>query len=268
MIWIWIIPTAAVLLAALWVWCLKGEKCDLAPFDTALLAHRGLHNADRPENSLSAFRAAFERGYGAELDVHLTADGRLAVLHDRSLLRTVGTDADVTALTADELRAFSLRGSDEPIPFLEEVLALADGRVPLLIELKADGGNHAALCEVVCHCLQAYPGEVALESFDPRCLWWLRRHQPQIRRGQLSQNFHRCKDVHPLLRPLLTGMIANLLTRPHFIAYRHDHRRSLPCRICRRVWHMPTALWTLTGEDTFADCTGEHAIPIFEGFEP
>ena len=55
-------------------------------------AHRGLHdlNAGRPENSLGAFRAAAEAGFGAELDVHLMADGALAVVHDSDLERVCG----------------------------------------------------------------------------------------------------------------------------------------------------------------------------------
>ena len=59
-------------------------------FQSARFAHRGLHNADAgiPENSMSAFRAAVERGFGAELDVHLMADGNLAVVHDSDLTRT------------------------------------------------------------------------------------------------------------------------------------------------------------------------------------
>ncbi len=268
MIWIGIVALLAVILFAVWIWCVKGEPRSLGVFETAHLAHRGLHDAHRPENSLSAFAAAFEHGYGAELDVHLTADGRLAVLHDRSLWRTVGIAADVTALTAEELRTFSLKGASEPIPFLEEVLALADKRVPLLIELKADSGNHAALCETVCRCLDSYDGPIALESFDPRCLWWLKRHRPDLLRGQLSQNFCRTKDAHPLLRPLLTGMITNALTRPHFVAYRYDHRGALPYRVCRHVWRTPTALWTIPDQGTFDTSLAEHAIPIFEGFEP
>ena len=50
-------------------------------------AHRGLHGPGAPENSLAAFRRAAEAGYGAELDVHLTRDGRLAVIHDGDLRR-------------------------------------------------------------------------------------------------------------------------------------------------------------------------------------
>ncbi len=268
MLWIAVVIGIAALLFGVWVLSLKGETRDLSALDAAPLAHRGLHNTARPENSLAAFEAAFARGYGAELDVHLTADGALAVMHDRSLLRMVGADRDITALTAAELKTYTLAGSDEPIPFLEDVLTLAGGRVPLLIELKADSGNHAALCEAVCRALDGYRGTVALESFDPRCLLWLRRHRPDLVRGQLSQDFCRSKDVHPLLRVLLTSLLTNALTRPHFIAYRHDHRASLPLRLGHAVWHTPTAFWTLTTREAYDESVAAGAVPIFEGFEP
>ena len=48
-------------------------------------AHRGLHGNGLPENSMAAFKAALDGGYGIELDIHLTKDGDLAVIHDSSL---------------------------------------------------------------------------------------------------------------------------------------------------------------------------------------
>ena len=54
-------------------------------------AHRGFHNKPKvPENSMTAFCHAAAHGFGIELDVHLTKDGRLAVIHDSSLKRTCG----------------------------------------------------------------------------------------------------------------------------------------------------------------------------------
>ena len=58
-------------------------------------AHRGLHGPGVPENSLAAFRRAAEAGYGAELDVHLTRDGRLVVIHDGDLERMCGVPGRV-----------------------------------------------------------------------------------------------------------------------------------------------------------------------------
>ena len=89
-------------------------------------AHRGLHDlaAGIPENSLPAFRRAREMGYGVELDVHLTADDRLVVIHDSDLSRLCGTTRIVEDLTLDALRDLRLLGTDEPVPTLDEVLAI------------------------------------------------------------------------------------------------------------------------------------------------
>ncbi|MFR8727711.1 MAG: glycerophosphodiester phosphodiesterase family protein [Dysosmobacter sp.] len=102
-------------------------------------AHRGYHDKPHiPENSMAAFRRAIEHGYGAELDVHLMKDGRLAVIHDASLKRTAGADVLVEDLTAEELKQYRLEGTQEQIPLLEEVLPLFQGK-RLIIELKAGG---------------------------------------------------------------------------------------------------------------------------------
>ena len=270
MLWIWLIGGVLfMLLPALYLLSVKGIRREqIAPLERAAYAHRGLHGDGRPENSLAAFRAAAENGFGAELDVHITADGTLAVIHDRSLQRTAGVNVDVTKLTAETLKTYRLEGTQETIPTLDEVLAVFDGKAPLIIELKADSGNHAALCDAVCRALDGYTGLYCLESFDPRCLLWLKKHRPAILRGQLSQNFFRSRDVHPLLRPILTSLSTNALTRPDFVAYRYDHRRSLPFAVSRYVWKTPAAAWTLTDNDALEVASTDGIMPIFEGFVP
>ena len=79
-------------------------------------AHRGLHGNGVPENSMAAFRAALEAGYGIELDIHLLKDGNLAVIHDHSLLRTTGCDRKIEDLTTQELTNYRLEGTEETIP--------------------------------------------------------------------------------------------------------------------------------------------------------
>jgi glycerophosphoryl diester phosphodiesterase len=105
-------------------------------------AHRG-GAALWPENSLLAFRNAIALGCDLlELDVHRTADGELAVIHDPTLDRTADGAGTVAALTAAELRRVRLRGpdgtlTDERGPLLDDVLALAaPSRVGLLVEVK------------------------------------------------------------------------------------------------------------------------------------
>jgi glycerophosphoryl diester phosphodiesterase len=234
-------------------------------------AHRGLHRKPEiPENSLSAFRLAAQRGYGAELDVHLTRDGRLAVIHDASLRRTCGAEGTVESFTADELRRrFRLEGTDEPIPFLEEVVPLFQGRGPLIVELKAEGGNHAALCARTVECLDRFAVPYCLESFDPRCLVWLRRHRPEIVRGQLAENFIRTRAGLPApLRPVLTNVFCNCASRPDFVAYRFEDRRHWAVRLLSALGAVREADWTIRSPGDLETAEREGHLVIFEQFEP
>ena len=113
-------------------------------------AHRGLHGNGVPENSMAAFRASLEKGYGIELDVHLLKDGNLAVIHDSLLNRTTGQPGHVEDLTTEQLKDYRLEGTDETIPEFMDVLTLYNGKAPLIVELKPENGNQAALTEAVC----------------------------------------------------------------------------------------------------------------------
>ena len=133
-------------------------------------AHRGLHGNGVPENSMAAFRASLEHGYGIEFDLHLLKDGNLAVIHDSLLKRTTGQEGRIEDLTTEDLKNYHLEGTEETIPTFQELLDLYDGKAPLIVELKPVNGNHAKLTETACEMLQAYPGVYCIESFDPRCV--------------------------------------------------------------------------------------------------
>lgn len=85
-------------------------------------------------------------GYGIELDVQLTKDGVPVVFHDWDLKRAAGVDRKIRDCTFEELQSYRLFGSSQTIPAFETVLELADGRTPLIIELKAEI-VHRELCE-------------------------------------------------------------------------------------------------------------------------
>lgn len=232
-------------------------------------AHRGLHCPGRPENSMAAFQAALEHGYGIELDVHLLRDGNLAVIHDSSLLRTTGKEGYIENLSTQELSGYPLEGTSQTIPEFRRVLELCGGKVPLIVELKPAGGNHARLAEAACNMLASYCGVYCLESFDPRCVRWLRKHQPRIIRGQLAENFLRSQGKYPwLLKWILTSQTANFLTRPDFIAYRYADRKRLGNLLVRKFWGIQGVSWTVQTPEDCAQAVQEGWIPIFEHFEP
>lgn len=232
-------------------------------------AHRGLHDAAAgiPENSLTAFRRAAQLGYGAELDVHLTKDGRLAVLHDSDLTRMCGVSGSVEDMTAAELSQLRLDGTDEPIPFLEQVLPLFAGRQPLVIEMKVRR-NSVQLVDALCAALDGYSGDYCIECFDPWALYVLRLRRPDCIRGQLSKNFRGDKSVHPLLGFLAGNLLLNWLSKPDFIAYRFADRRSVSLRLCRKLYRVQEFSWTITDPAQQQKAENDGAVIIFEGFLP
>ena len=233
-------------------------------------AHRGLHNKPQiPENSLPAFRRAIERGYGAELDVHLLKDGTLAIFHDSKLERCTGEEGILEDLTLEEMKRLRLEGTDEQIPLFDEVLALFEGVAPLIIELKAYGGNQKALTQAVLARLASYRGDYCIESFDPLVLMEVRRLRPDIVRGQLSQSFYREKHGLSLIQQVIgTNCLLNFKTQPDFIAYKFSERSNRCVRRCIGIWGAREASWTIRTPEELAACEREGCIPIFEQFDP
>jgi len=262
-------------IAALWIFALlprHGHK-RLPRLRQYRYAHRGLHNEKRgiPENSILAFRYALAGGFGAEIDVRLTKDKQLAVIHDSDLRRLCGVKARVEDMTMDQLKLLQLQGTNESIPRLEEVLALFCGKAPLIIELKTTPHTCRTLCGRTCRLLETYQGDFCLESFDPRALWWLRRNEPFMVRGQLTQNLlHRQEGMRMglLSRMLLTGLLTNIATRPDFVACRYEDRNRLSPRVCLRLLKAQEVSWTLRTQEDLEKVESSGGIAIFEGFLP
>ena len=266
-----VIAIIALLLFMLYIGCVGGRVGhpglkDLRGWN---YAHRGLHSEGVPENSMAAFRAALEHGYGIEFDLHLLKDGNLAIMHDASLKRTAGADVMIEDLTTEDLTAYHLEGTEETIPTFRQLLDLYAGKAPLIIELKPERGNHAALTETACRMLEDYEGIYCLESFDPRCIAWLKKNRPDLIRGQLSKNYF--EDSHGL-KPstcfMLTHSLSHFITMPDFTAYKFADRKNLSTWICRRLYGVQGVSWTLQTKEEYDIALKEGWIPIFENFTP
>lgn len=160
---------------------------------TKILAHRGA-SAYAPENTLTAFSLAIEQGAdGIELDVHLTRDEELVVLHDSSLLRTAGVSETVENLTLAELRTFSFGYASKfgelfantPIPTLSEVYALIyPTALTINVELKEVTRRRAPIyIRKLCELTRAHHMEdrVVYSSFDHLALQELKTFAPDVR---------------------------------------------------------------------------------------
>ena len=207
-------------------------------------AHRGLWDAAAPENSLAAFEKAVNAGYGIEFDIHKTRDGQVVVFHDDTLVRMCGVEGKIEDKTLDELRALRLLGTEQGIPTLEELLALVDGRVPLLVELKG-AALDTSLCPVANEILSAYQGDYIIESFNPMLVRWYRKHRPDVIRGQLFCNLLKEKTGNKLFYFLITVLATNVLARPHFLARGLDSAHNPAFLLCKTLFKAPTYVWTV-----------------------
>jgi len=163
-----------------------------------IIAHRG-DSARRPENTLAAFASALEVGADIiELDVQLTADGHVVVIHDPTVDRTTngkGRVGDLPLAPLRELSAgypsrFGEAYAGERVATLAEVLSFLRGRARALIEIKkesvsddAQAGIEASTIAEVRRC--GMSGDVALISFERRAIERCRKLAPEIRRGHL-----------------------------------------------------------------------------------
>jgi glycerophosphoryl diester phosphodiesterase len=159
------------------------------------LAHRGLHDraAGVVENSRAAVAAAIEAGYGIEIDVQRAADGEAMVFHDEALNRLTDAPGLVADHPAAVLGTIRLRGSQESVPTLPEILALVAGRAPLLIEIKDQTGGLGPevgpLEARVAACLAGYAGPVAVMSFNPHAVAAFAAAAPGRARGLVGCAF-------------------------------------------------------------------------------
>lgn len=248
------------------IWPRTTRISDVMQYNHAMFAHRGYHNKEKliPENSMAAFQAAVAKGYGIELDIHITKDGKLAVFHDDTLERMCQESGNVESYTLEELRRFHLLNTTEKIPELTEVLAYVEGRVPLLIELKIPGRN-LAVCKASYEALKDYTGKFMVQSFNTMGLYWYRKNAPEILRGQLSSNLTISEEKEPyLLRFLIKYLFLNMLGRPDFISYKLKDLPNMNVSLCRELFGTPVAVWTLRTESALEQGQSKYNMCIFE----
>jgi glycerophosphoryl diester phosphodiesterase len=234
------------------------------------VAHRGLHNIDAglPENSLAAFDAAALAAYPVEFDVRLARDGTVMVFHDATLDRLTGRTGRVIDLDAAELQSLRLAGSDQCIPTFAQVLALLDGRVPAIVEIKSFEGAVGPCEEATLKVLESYHGEYTIQSFNPYCLDWVRRHAPEIIRGQLSGNFERYDSHQPLgQRKMLRRLMFDYLSQPDYISYDVNDLPYLPVEQ-ERARGRPNIAFTVKSQAQYERIAPYVDNIIFEGFRP
>ncbi len=198
---------------------------------TKIHAHRGA-SAERPENTMAAFRRAKEMGaYGIEMDVHLLNDGTLAVHHDADLGRCDNTTGRITSFDYNTIRSFSVgekfapEYKDERVPYFTELLDyLQENPIFLNCEIKSLEENVDHIAVPVLQLLEAYhmSDKCIISCFNQEVLVEIKEKFPQYKVGWLTDGKmerldycieHHFEAVHPYYEEIT----------PEYVKYAHDH---------------------------------------------
>lgn len=233
------------------------------------VAHRGLHGNGLIENTLGACRAAMEAGYANEVDIQLTADNEVVVFHDDTLDRLTDATGPLAARTLAELKQVAIRGSNERIPTLQELLDTVAGRTPLVIELKSNWDGSDRLAARTAEILRGYKGPAAVMSFDPQVVMALRKHAPGLTRGIVAERYYDDPEWAPLgaARKFQFGNLLHIhRTRPHFVAYSVRDLPAFAPLAARYILGMKLLTWTVRTDAERARARRWANQMIFEGF--
>lgn len=225
------------------------------------IAHRGLWGGEIAENSISAYKNAVKHGFAIEIDLYQTTDGELVSFHDETLDRTTNGTGFIYEKSFSELKNLTLKGTEnEKIPTFNEVLSIAEGKVPLLIELKNQPSKD--FVENVIKRLKNYSGEFATQSFNPKYIGKIKKLAPEFIRGILGN--HTAKEQPLFKRFIIKRLPLNFAIKPDFISYNFT---ALPLKK-RKVKNKVVLAWTIT-----SPASAEKIKPfcdniIFEHFIP
>lgn len=238
------------------------------------IAHRGLHDKNRKivENTASAFQAAINKNYAIELDIQLTKDHQAAVFHDHQLDRLTTTKyGAIDELTMAQLQQLELKNSSDKIQPLSDILALINGQVPIVIELKTPKKTATnALEKAVTTCLQSYQGNAALMSFSPDIVTNLIPLTDRPR-GIVSCNYFEDEDGEHLSDEdcyALTHLLHFKNSQPDFISYGAHDFPAPAIDLLRALYKIPTICWTTTNAQSHHNALKYCDQVTFEGYDP
>lgn len=244
---------------------------DLGWLTARPIAHRGLHGLAPGvvENLPRAFAAAMAGNYAIECDIQPTADGEAIVFHDATLDRLTQASGRVDGLTAAALKAIAFKATDERMVTLPELFALVAGRVPLVVEIKSEFDGRLGLTRRAAALAAGYAGPVALMSFDPAPIAWLKANAPDLVRGIVAQSHY--DGPHWARLPAEAARDLAVLahfpdTDPHFLSWRVTDLPNPVTERFRGPLKRPVVCWTVRTDDDRV-IAAEHADQVtFEGY--
>ena len=237
------------------------------------IAHRGLHN--RPngliENTIGAANAAIHHKFSIECDVQLTADGEVVVFHDDELERLTHSSGLIRDLTLSEVKLLQLKYTDEKIPTLAEFLENISAQVVLICEIKSNFDGNLAIVDRCCSILKTYNGPVAIKSFDPDIVAYVRNVGPDRPRGFIGESHYDDPEWDFLgtsKKKSLISLEHLSETQPDFLSwYCKDIEQAGPA-VSRSVYGLPLMTWTVRSKETLHEVRKFADQIVFENFIP
>lgn len=225
-------------------------------------AHRGLHNEKFPENTLAAFKNAVNNEFDIEMDIKLTKDQRIVVVHDNNLKRLCGKDIFVEKSNYEDIKDLKILDTNETIPLLTYVLDSLPETTSLLIELKPNS-NHKTFVGLFLKTMDNYPHRFAIHSFDPRIINQFKKQRVSVIRGQISQRF---TERHPSYF-LMTHLLFRFWNKPDFINY---DVQAMPNKMLDRLYQkgFPIIAFTAKSKNDFDMVRTHYDNAVFENFIP
>lgn len=242
------------------------------------IAHRGLHDHAKGviENSISAAKAAASAGYAIECDVRLTLDGEPVVYHDFSLERLTIGEGRLDARSSAELTRFSLARTRDTIPLFTEFLSAIGGTTPLIVSIKSNFDGDLRLTRRTAEIAAAYRGPLALKSFDPEIVAYLRESRDalgiaHIPLGVVAQPVYESPQWSMLSaarRSELTNFLHYPRTRPDFISWDASALPHPTPFLCREGVGLQVMTWTVRSQEVADSVASWTDQILFEGFTP
>jgi len=237
------------------------------------IAHRGLHHRASGviENTLSAARAAIEKGFAIECDVQLSSDGEVFVFHDDEVDRLTSGSGDFKSFSKLQIGRLPLKDTRDHIPTLREFLNVLAGSVLLICEIKScfDGSTDAV--KRVAELIGAYEGPIALKSFDPLMVEAMAHHAPDRPRGFIGESVYDDPEWDFLSadqkKDFATMQSFDAMKLDFLSWYINDLDHSTP-QMARRSLGLPIMTWTVRNAEQREKAKRYADQIIFEGFLP
>jgi glycerophosphoryl diester phosphodiesterase len=237
------------------------------------VAHRGLHDASTGvvENTAAAFSAAIAAGYGIETDLQISADSEAMVHHDDALGRLTEGRGRLAEMSAAEIKATRFKSGNDRILSLGELCDLVAGRTALLLELKSRFNGDTRVAKRAIDVLSSYNGPVAVMSFDPLLIEYVRRVGPFLTRGIVAERHYvdaECDRLPVFAKQSMAWLLHFPRSRPQFIAYSVRDLPALVPLVARTTLGLPLLAWTVRNETDRRTAARWADQIIFEGWRP